>query len=299
MKSSLPVVQAKEEYTSALKKAIDSNIITKFLQMFEMSKNDSEINQCYRNFQIKLKGIPQWTSATIENELNKIHSNCSWFNELLTAVIVTNVKILTSVKISKTKKKIQLKVPQPEKFIHKVYIQIAKTLYENIQDKCYSVITNKNELRNIVLSSIDEVIHKELPIQNILQMYVGENSLSSEEDSDSETEQENDKNQELNNDSVQDIEDNEPQENLDENQDEDFQEEENEQQTEVPGSEHIDSFAKDVTLGNTDKEFTKTENDDNNHGIFDPPEIKNVQLKEDNKVSKCFFEDAASDPTDD
>lgn len=294
MKSSLPVVQAKEEYTSALKKAIDSNIVTKFLQMFEMSKNDSEINQCYRNFQIKLKGIPQWTSATIENELNKIQSNCSWFNELLTAVIVTNVKILTSVKISKTKKKIQLKVPQPEKFIHKVYIQVAKTLYENIQDKCYSVITNKNELRNIVLSSIDEVIHKELPIQNILQMYVGENSLSSEEDSDSETEQENDKDQEKNDSDqdIEDVEDNEAQEN----QDEDFQEEENEQQTEVPGSEHIDSFAKDVTLGNTDEELTKTENDD--HGIFDPPEIKNVQLKEDNKVSKCFFEDAASDPTD-
>ena len=88
---------------------IKDTILSNSNTLLEESKKEAEKNDTLVIFQRKLKNVPHWTSAYVDNEVEKIKKNCPWFLELLTAVIITNVKILTSVKVSKTKKKIQIK----------------------------------------------------------------------------------------------------------------------------------------------------------------------------------------------
>lgn len=166
----LPVVEAKLEYTRNLKSILQEPIILKFTEIYNKAKN-SENKKVLIEYQRLLKEVLGWAPAYIELECQKICKTCSWLNDLLAAVIVTNVKILTSVKLGKTKKKIQIKMPSLDKFIHKVYIECAEAIYNNP----YVISKNmKKDLIEIVNSAVDNNIRKSLPIQNILQMYIGE-----------------------------------------------------------------------------------------------------------------------------
>lgn len=183
----VPVVEAKQEYTRNLKNVIKDTILSNSNTLLEESKKEAEKNDTLVIFQRKLKNIPHWSSAYVDNEVEKIKKNCPWFLELLTAVIITNVKILTSVKVSKTKKKIQIKTPQADKFVHQVYIEFARAMFEHIKKQ--KDLPNDMTIDYLFDLSLENIIRLHLPIQNILQMYVGENE-SDEESNDDESDAE-------------------------------------------------------------------------------------------------------------
>ena len=180
----LPVVEAKSEYTKNLKVAISDVIADEINTVYENSVQEAEQkNQVLMTFQKNLKRVLDWSNNHMNMILEKIQKNCSWFNELLTAVIVTNVKILTSVKISKSSKKVQVKMPSPEKFLHQVIIHVARKVYSDPY-----VVSEKNtkQLYQIIDESVEKTIRDTLPIANILQMYVGDGMDSDEEEEEAE-----------------------------------------------------------------------------------------------------------------
>ena len=109
------LVDAKNEYTKQLQKMIVPELYTGFEKIYNDESN---------NFQNNLTKIPQWNQEFVEKETERIleKTGCTWIDQLLTAVFVSNVKILTAVKNKKSVPQIELRVPLLSQFIHKCYL---------------------------------------------------------------------------------------------------------------------------------------------------------------------------------
>ena len=76
-----------------------------------------------RNFQIFCKAIPTWNDTLLNNESDRIKKACPFLMDLLTAVFVSNVKILAAIKLKGNSKNIKIKIPTTNIFIHKIYLR--------------------------------------------------------------------------------------------------------------------------------------------------------------------------------
>ena len=111
-------------------------------------------------------------------------SGCDWLDELVTAVFLSHTKILTAVKkANKKQKKINLKIPKIDHFIHKCYIECAREFWRNpylFSRRCTQSEFQRNgrESQRIICTTIEETIRKLLPVKNILKEYLGEDEGS-------------------------------------------------------------------------------------------------------------------------
>ena len=246
------VVEAKSEYTKNLKIAMMDVIMETMFSMYEDATRETEQkNEILMTYQKKyLKKVLDWSNNHVNLEVEKIQKNCSWFNDLLTAVIVTNVKILTSVKVSKTSKKVEVKMPSTEKFVHQVYIHVARAIFN---DPFVVSQNDRKAIRSIIDEAIDETIRKTVPIQNILQNYVGDGMDSDEEEPE------------------EDESDEEPEEEEDEKEEEEEDEDEDKQEDFEDGKDDVP----DIDSLTPKPEATPTAT-----SFFDPPveEVRNVAL---------------------
>ena len=90
-------------------------------------------NSLLHTFQKLLREIPKWNKDIIEGETNRIIevTQCDWLESLITAVFVSNTKILTAIKIKESDGKIDVTVPRTSHFIHRCYIEVAREIYKN------------------------------------------------------------------------------------------------------------------------------------------------------------------------
>ena len=97
---------------------------------------------------------------------------------MITAVFISNVKILTSVKLNKIKKKVKIVIPPNNKFIAKAFTNCAKNVYNDpylfSPTKYKDVENNILDVYKVITYSIEDTIRDMLPIENILQSYIDE-----------------------------------------------------------------------------------------------------------------------------
>ena len=177
--------EAKNEYSTRL-----VNILTPLIVEGVKSIFDEAVNLCRENdedekylmtFQNFLSRIPKWNSAIIEEECKRIlkKSGCSYLEDLLTCVHITQLKILTSIRVSSKQKKIDVEIPKLDTFIHRVYISFARKLYKNVylfETNVGSLSYQKNMRECDVLckESVLEVIRDNMPVESILKAYMDE-----------------------------------------------------------------------------------------------------------------------------
>ena len=132
-------------------------------------------------FQNFISRVPRWNTNIITEEKNRIikESKCNYLEDLLTCVHITQVKILTSIRVSNHQKKIDIDIPSLNDFIHNVYINFARKLYSNIYlfEKDIMPLDYQKNMRecNILCrESILNVIRESMPIENILRAYMDE-----------------------------------------------------------------------------------------------------------------------------
>ena len=129
-------------------------------------------------FQEMLSEIPNWNQSIITNETNRIKDNISYIEDLLTAVFISNMRLLCSVK--NTNKKIKVKIPKLDLFIHKCYIYTARELWQCLylfdeSNNRLKIQKNNKKIENIIIQSIENVIRKLLPMKTILNDYLETN----------------------------------------------------------------------------------------------------------------------------
>ena len=146
--------------------------------------NDNRENEKYlMTFQNLLSRIPKWNNSIIETETKRIvdKSKCAYLEDLISCVHISHLKILTSVRVSKTQKKININVPDLKNFIHKVYIQCGRKLYTVIylfERNLEPLIQQKNkkEIEEHISNSILNAIRESIPIEEILKEYMDEST---------------------------------------------------------------------------------------------------------------------------
>ena len=158
-----------EGYKSILKESI------------KLCKNNNESEKYLMTFQNLISRIPKWNASIIEEEKNRIveKSNCNYLEDLVTCIHIIQLKTLTAMRVGNKQKKIDIDIPKIEDFIHKIYINSARKLYQNVYlfEKFIpplQIQKNNRELEIIINECILNTIRENIPVDNILRVYLDE-----------------------------------------------------------------------------------------------------------------------------
>lgn len=175
------LIMAKNEYmaymVSILMRGLTEGLIAQHEAAISQSPNYvSEID----TYQRVLRQTKLWNSTIISKETDRIlGGNRSIFPNLLAAIYVSQVKILASVRINKGASTVQITIPSNESFIHAVYIECARILFNNplliYIGKNLSpqkVCERNTNLRQVVSDGIWEAVRTMLPVKDILFEYL-------------------------------------------------------------------------------------------------------------------------------
>ena len=177
--------EAKNEYSSRLLNILSPLVIQGVRSIYNEAVslcNDNDESEKYlMTFQNFLSRVPKWSNSIVEEETNRIidESKCNYLEDLLTCVHITQVKILTSIRVSNHQKKIDIDIPKLSNFIHNVYTTFARKLYSNIylfekDIMPLEIQKNMRECEILCRESILQVIRDSMPIEYILRAYMDE-----------------------------------------------------------------------------------------------------------------------------
>ena len=110
------LTEAKNEYSVNLVNILTPLIIEGFKSIFKeawgLCVTNDEQEKYLMTFQNFLTRVPKWNQEIIDEETKRIiqKSGCSYLEDLLTCVHITQLKILTSIRVASKQKKLQLLV---------------------------------------------------------------------------------------------------------------------------------------------------------------------------------------------
>ena len=175
--------EAKSEYSSRLVTIMTPLMLEGIKSIFneatKLCLDNDEDEKYLMTFQNFLSRVPKWNENIIEEETKRIikSSRCDYLEDLLTCVHITQLKILTSIRVSQKQKKIDLDIPKLSTFIHKCYISYARKLYSNVYlfEKDVLPLNYQKNMREAELmcqESILNVIRENMPVEKILRAYI-------------------------------------------------------------------------------------------------------------------------------
>jgi len=187
------LVAARDEYIEQLKCIILPLLIQGFNSIYADAIKMSENKRVIYKFQQLLKEIPQWNQTILQEESKRIKKKCPYIMDIVTAIFVSNVKILASIRLKGNNDNIKVRIPTSDIFIHSIYIETAQQIFYDPflfyhKNPTSKVQENKQQIRTVIRYSIDETIRQMLPFDDILQEYLANALNDSESGSESEHE---------------------------------------------------------------------------------------------------------------
>jgi hypothetical protein len=277
------LVAARDEYIEQLKCILIPLLTQGFNSIYQDALKISENKKTIYKFQELLKQIPQWNQTILQEESKRIKKKCPYIMDIVTAIFVTNVKILASVRLKGSREDIRVKIPTSDIFIHSIYIEAAQQIFYDpflFYHKTKTIQDNKQHTKQIISYSIDETIRQMLPFDDILQKYLADALKDNAEFGESDSESEK---------SVSDSDE----ESLN---DEDFPSDESEPESEPdPDKDHVKSFGINSNDKPNDYQFIKDpESDDGSDidedGLPDLPVFPPVAQSEPSSISEQPFQ---------
>lgn len=150
-------------------------------EAIKLCKDNGEMDKYLMTFQNFISRIPKWNQTIIETERKRIcdKSGCSYLEDLVTCVHIIQLKILTSMRVGQKQKKVDIKIPKLDDFVHKTYINVARKVYKNvylfeINIPPLNIQKNHRELEIIVQECILNTLRESIPVEAILKAYMDE-----------------------------------------------------------------------------------------------------------------------------
>ena len=193
-------LEAKNEYTKRLTTSLVPLIFEGFNSLYEdaCKFKDETRDPRYDDyselqiFQDYLKKIPKWNNDLIEQEYDRIvqRSKCKYLDELLWAVIFSNIKVLSVIRSKNPKNDVDNEYIALRDFIHKCYKECARELYSSdvviLFDKESVTVLERSknirDIKKIIEKGILESISESLPYKQIIRTYIGKIPAEYEED---------------------------------------------------------------------------------------------------------------------
>uniref|UniRef100_A0A6C0DUF7 Uncharacterized protein n=1 Tax=viral metagenome TaxID=1070528 RepID=A0A6C0DUF7_9ZZZZ len=193
---------ARAEYTKQLCVFLVPAYFQFFINLLEKSKQAmiTTPKRSLWQFQTYLNEIHDWNMEKVNNEIHTIYTNCGcdYLDDLLTAVFIAYTKVLTAIRLSSNKKKIEINVPKVEHFLFKVLCETSKLLWSStyLFREDISGIEKQQNYRNIegiLNEGILQAVRSLVPVKSILKDFVNNegnegNEAADDEDSDNEKE---------------------------------------------------------------------------------------------------------------
>jgi len=166
---------------NTLTPAVIQGLKSIFNEAWKLCEENTQRDKYLMTFQTFLTRIPQWNPSIIETEKARIceTSGCGYLEELITCVHIIHLKALTCVRVGQKQKKIDITIPSLDKFIHNIYINVARKIYTTIylfEKNILPLETQKRnrELECIVKECILDTVRDSIPVENILRSYIDE-----------------------------------------------------------------------------------------------------------------------------
>ena len=174
------LVEAKKELLNQLSSTILPSALDCMDSLYADARTETQGKQALKAFQDKLAKIPQWNNYQIDTEVGKCVDRCGGcLDEMVAAVFVATVKIISSVRLSKDSRKVSLKIPTNDVFVLGVYTNVAKRIYED--PYIYQEVVSRNDRRKDLVRRMDgvveETVKEMLPINQILKTYLNKNPM--------------------------------------------------------------------------------------------------------------------------
>ncbi len=175
------LVEAKKEYIHQLSSTMTPLMTETFQEIYKEAKKISKGKKILLTYQKLLKEVVNWNNHMVKQNSEKISNSCAWFNDLLAAVFVSYVKIFSSVRLNVGTKKISIKLPTNEVFIHGCYINSAKDIYKDpyIFHDEMTDYEREDKLFTRFTHSIENTIKEMVPVKEILNAYISQDRTSS------------------------------------------------------------------------------------------------------------------------
>ena len=179
------LVEAKREYLGQLCMIICPAMIEVFHNMYDEASKLSKGRKVLVMYQKLLKEVPNWSNQMSKQHTDNIADRCAWFNDLLAAVFVACTKILSAVRLKSDNKKISLKLPTNEVFVQTCYNNMARDLYKDpyIFHEEQSEYVRDEKLTVRICTVIENSVKELIPVQQILQTYMSQDSRDIDLDS--------------------------------------------------------------------------------------------------------------------
>jgi hypothetical protein len=165
------LLDAKAEYRLQMEDVVTPSVVETIGGLWNMSMKEGGSRDGILVFQKYLRGIPGWNASVISNKTKEITYTYPYFEDLIAACIIAQLKIMSSIKLSQDKPTVQLKLPTPETFLHEVYIQTARRLYDN-PFMIQGASNLDTVLAPVVSDAIEKTIRKMIPFKDVLIAYL-------------------------------------------------------------------------------------------------------------------------------
>ena len=176
---------AYNEYMDQMNDIMLPFLITTFDEMYDRAKVDSKGKNTLIRFQQYLRDIKSWNQGVLRDATDEVCKSCAYFRELLTAIIVGYTKILSSVRLRSEKQKVAIKLPKTEDFVYKLYEENAKVLYKDPYWMSEDLAEDDkiDRMRPVNRRCLEVVVKSLVPVQTILDAYIGNNGQATDVES--------------------------------------------------------------------------------------------------------------------
>lgn len=168
-------VEAKNHYVALLKKCMTPIMTETFVDMYKeaITRGKGNRDATMKNFVVLLEEVTNWNNSIISTHSKEYTNACTYFSDLLAAVFVCYVKILSTVRLNKESKKINVKLPTNDNFIHACINNAAKEFITHTYIfREQDAVTRNKKIREICSESIQHTLDELIPIQAILRTFM-------------------------------------------------------------------------------------------------------------------------------
>ena len=147
----------------------------------ELCDRNGQPDQVLRTFQNMLTKIPEWNDLTLTTEVERLvkTTKCSYLDDLLMGVFISYMKSFASLQYRGSSSHIDLEFERPtmEKFVHELYIQSARKiwqvayLFKTVGVSSEQQARNRREIDKRVSDCLEHVICSFLPWQTIAKQF--------------------------------------------------------------------------------------------------------------------------------
>jgi len=166
--------EARNEYLKQMASWLSSPIVEFFRAEYQKI---STMN----GFQAWCADVPKWNQDVIETNVSKILDSCrcDYVEELMTAVFIAHTKMLTAIRVSTKQKKMKITLPKLDHFLHRVFIECARSFWKApflFLESVSLIEKQKNvlQMESMCIEALSSAVRSLLPVKSILNEYLEE-----------------------------------------------------------------------------------------------------------------------------